>query len=256
MTKPKRPIRIKVSPILDEELYELVGSSMPYKHALPGVSSNDEDSPYFWWIEYLRRNDQYQKCCRNADKGDLQEFFEDWGDINRPDFDTWFPYEHLFAERVFVQKIATRTSWEDVDLSANVVLICPASIDDTLLSTETIRSAFDRYLLDHFPSRKGNPVSTARYRIAGNPDPKVLKEYLAVYDERKRFPEKSYWMIGKDLIDQKQLTIAQHLAKDIENNIPNQTQLSIQIFKIYKQADAYVKNAVGRAFPSRNMVIR
>lgn len=254
MTNSERPVRRKVTPFLEGEI-EYIGSAMPYRHALPGAySDNDEDSPYYWWIEYLRRNDQYQECCRNGGKGALAEFFADWGDINTADFDTWFPYEHLFVERAFAHQVETKKGLEEVDLSANMVLVCPTVMDGVPLSSKAIRSLFESFLKTSFATDDRSHWSTARYRIAGNPDPKVLKERLAVYDERKKFPEKSFWRIGADLFREGKISISEHLVEDIENEVSRQAQLEVQIFKMHKRAALHIENSVGREFPSAVLV--
>ena len=256
MTEPdkKVPTRRKVKPFVDDEL-EIIGSAMPYRHAIPGAySNNDEDSPYHWWIEYLRRNERYQAWCRNGDNGELAEFFSDWGNVMSEDFDTWFPYEYLFAERGNVQKVETKESLDDIDLSQNIVLVCPTTVEGVPISSKAIRSLFENYIKESFPTVDRLSWSTARYRIAGNPDPKVLKERLAVYDERQKFPNKSFWQIGADLLREYRISIGRHLLDNIDTDTAGQAQLENQIFKVHKLAATHIDNAVGREFPSEVLV--
>jgi hypothetical protein len=53
---------------------------------------------YFWW-EYLRRNEGYLDCCRRKGRGRLAKLYQFFGDVRDDDFPSWWvEHAHLFCE--------------------------------------------------------------------------------------------------------------------------------------------------------------
>ena len=52
-------------------------------HARPSFRESyyvHRQSPYYWWWAYLRKNEDYIKCCENNGKGKLSKLYKDFGD--------------------------------------------------------------------------------------------------------------------------------------------------------------------------------
>lgn len=83
------------------------------RHVLPGGGmylEDDDDkykaSVYYWWYEYLRRSDEYRKCCARGGKGKLAKLYTDFGnvfgeaDTEKEVFRVWWrEHAHLFWEK-------------------------------------------------------------------------------------------------------------------------------------------------------------
>ena len=70
----------------------------PFAHPTFGTQSNPKSSShwkksvYYWWFEYLRRNEQYKLTCENNGYGDCEELFKLFGDVTSTDFKKWWHF--------------------------------------------------------------------------------------------------------------------------------------------------------------------
>ena len=100
-----------------------------YKHPTFGrskVAKSREpfkNSVYYYWWEFLKRNDAYMKCCLNKGDGKLNSLYQDFGDVFNADFKTWWNGENrgvtLFAEELlpefaFIQDSGQITSDKNI----------------------------------------------------------------------------------------------------------------------------------------------
>ncbi|WP_396190148.1 hypothetical protein, partial [Flavobacterium sp.] len=66
----------------------------PYKHPTFGTKNRPKPpsawkgSVYYWWWEYMGRNEEYQIACQSSDKGKYAALFEDFGVLG-DDFQSW-----------------------------------------------------------------------------------------------------------------------------------------------------------------------
>ena len=52
---------------------------------------------YFWW-EYLRRNEGYRRCCERKGEGKFKKIYQDFGDVHTLEFTEWWEKKkHLFV---------------------------------------------------------------------------------------------------------------------------------------------------------------
>ena len=65
------------------------------------LTCTQAESQYFYWWEFLRRNEDYATCCRNGGGGKLAELYVHFGDVSNDTFKNWWREHgyHLFAEK-------------------------------------------------------------------------------------------------------------------------------------------------------------
>ena len=72
----------------------------------PAPKSAWQNTVYYWWWAYLKRNADYIACCESAGKGKLASLYADFGDVRGEDFKAWWTFKvdgedrgaYLFAE--------------------------------------------------------------------------------------------------------------------------------------------------------------
>jgi len=242
---------------------EFIGAALPYQHALPWVyGDGPEESPYYWWFQYLRRNENYLACCEKGGKGKFSKLYRDWGDVRTDDFESWFDShcEWLFKEPEVpnqLMEITNQSQLKELDWSSLILVACPIREGVRMLSKREIKNQLSDFVDARFPNRKrGKPVyhSAARYRVVGQPDPRVLQEILAVYDLRKSEPALTLWEIGNRLHrEEKLMYIAADsvLKKSDLNASAKKRRMAIAMSRHLKIARAYIANAAGPSFPKK-----
>ena len=159
-----------------------------------GKDARDKDaqerSPYYWWWEFLRRNERYLDCCRNGGQGELAALYEDFGDVSNDNFKAWWMVHgyRLFAEKPIPDKLVEldnpgewKAHWNKQTV---MVLAVPLNIPKRYL-----QGFFARELKGRHPGKPGRKAmsdltpSTARYPLYRLVSVKTLKKQLAVYDE-------------------------------------------------------------------------
>lgn len=87
-------------------------SNFPYKPPLIGPndywedgrlidwSGNSRPSVYYWWWQYLKRNQEYIQTCNDGGRGPCSALYSDFGDVRGDHFATWWRAKgkYLFAE--------------------------------------------------------------------------------------------------------------------------------------------------------------
>lgn len=257
MTKLVKPKKIRPRPFTGNDL-EVIGSVMPYRHALPWVwSDNPEDSIHYWWFQYLRRNDEYRRCCAAGGEGRMGDFFRDWGNVFTEEIEEWFLDHgaHLFAERdIQVSQLRESAQLSERYLRSNVVLVCPTDVEGTPISESAIRAQFEKYLSENFAIGKREQWSTAKYRIQGAHDPRVLKEMLTVYDARIT-EDWSFSEIGEKLLNEGKISIGHSYHTSSSKKVPEynkaaeRKKMTKVISRYFYTAQQYIESAVGRSFP-------
>lgn len=176
-----------------------------YKHPTFGrtkVAKNQhpyKNSVYYFWWEFLRRNDAYRKCCKSNGKGKLKNLYADFGDIFNSDFKTWWNTENrgvnLFAEEL-VPEFKVIDELPEFLPNNTLFIQLPLQLPKRYLSNQ-----FQKILRNHHGGRKGirtNKFSTAKYPITGHVDISSLEKCLRVYDYKLANPNKFLWEIGND----------------------------------------------------------
>ena len=228
----------------------------PYQHPTFGTDKRPKASfywketvYYFWW-EYLRRNDEYLKTCENNGAGKHADLYKDFGDVRDSDFKVWWNQENrgalLFSNPVTEDQVTELIDGEKafVDEERLVVSI-PLNLPQKFL-IQKIRKIIEA-------KHKGNKGrqyaknSKATYRFKGQPNIKALRIGLEVYDQIKTNPKKHLWEIAM-LLPQFQMEL-----EDYKNGvIPEFTQrrvMSSTVSRYKKRVLNAIKNAASKNFP-------
>lgn len=178
----------------------------PHPHPTFGTKKNPKPqtawqrSVYYWWWEYLRRNENYKQTCQNGGKGKCATLYKDFGDVFATDFKTWWSEgdrgARLFAEpptpsiQVIEEGIVLKAA-KDKTLVLEVPLNLPKNY---------LVKRFREILSKRHSGKKGNRVSVrtqAKYPIAsGRIDVKFLEKALRVWDARQEDPNKTLWKLA------------------------------------------------------------
>ncbi len=159
-----------------------------------------KNSVYYFWWEFLRRNEDYKKCCLKGGTGKLSSLFQDFGDVFNTDFKTWWNTDNrgvsLFAEEL-LPEFGLVSDLENLDRNADILYLqVPLSLPKRYLSNE-----FQKILKKYHQGKKGirtNKSSTAKYPITGHVDIPALEKCLRVYDYYTMNRNKTLWEIGNE----------------------------------------------------------
>jgi hypothetical protein len=190
-------------------LHPLIGT----KHK-PAAISQQQRSPYYWWWAYLKRNQQYIKCCENDGKGNLAKLYMDFDDVRSDDFPSWWARSYqrgqdLFAEvnsDIRVRKLDSKTDWPDEWSDADVMVVAV----NMEIGRRKLQKMFANVLQKNHKGMRGRKplgkaVSTSKYPLYRNFSRHSLKTMLQVYDawyENSQLPksqQKPLWAIGEEV---------------------------------------------------------
>jgi hypothetical protein len=170
-------------------------------------------SPYFWWWEYLRRNQDYLDCCAKNGKGRLSDLYKDFGDVRYKEFRVWWQEDRrgsrLFGEQqleVKFHEMDTAAEWSaDWTKDKVMVVAFPLTVGKRRLMGEI------RKLLDtRHTGKQGRPAlakveSTAKYKLSRNYTTANLETAMNVYDlwlannAKPKSEQIKQWEIGVEL---------------------------------------------------------
>lgn len=164
-------------------------------------SESFKNSVYFYWWEFLRRSEKYEKCCKKGGKGPLAPLYNDFGNVFETDFKSWWSQDDRGA-RLFAES-------PDSSLPFGLVTEPTQSTDDVLiirvplaLPKRFLQTEFYSLLSKHHKGRRGrrtNASSTAMYPVVGHVDIFSIDRCLRVYDLRTSSPKMPLWEIGNTL---------------------------------------------------------
>lgn len=191
----------------------------PYQHPTFGRSNkpktprNWEDTVYYWWWEYLRRNEDYIETCVLNGTGKCAKVYADFGDIRNKTFKEWWSENDrgatLFANRDSEDTLRIVEKHEVDSLAPDLILLS-LSLD---LPMKHLVNRFRKLVGEIHKPRRINKLeisngknttrgyqyaksSNATYRFEGQPNIKALKFSLHVYDLAKANPDKTKWEIA------------------------------------------------------------
>ena len=148
-------------------------------------------SVYYYWWEYLRRHEGYQKCCVKGGKGKYAALYADFGDVHaHNDFWQWCSKERhseLFCEPTArqIQVLDAKGVFE------------PTLSDDTL-TIELPLEVRTAHLLSHIrkvlreydaKAKAAKRISRAKYPVATKPVLTSLHQHLVVLDAQQANPK-------------------------------------------------------------------
>ncbi len=147
-----------------------------------------EESVYYLWFEYLRRNEKYKEYCE-TEKGKstktVEKLYKDFGDIHNIEFKDWWRVRgaELFCEQVDLERVEEISNVEQFKQrqSDNVLtLAIPLNKPKVWVESQIKTEVEKRRNKLGATSRMG--VSTAKYPIHTVADTKSLKRALDVWD--------------------------------------------------------------------------
>jgi hypothetical protein len=182
----------------------------PYQHPTFGTAKNPKTSShwkvsvYYWWYEYLKRNDDYRKTCAAGGKGKSSKVYEHFGDVTKLDFKRWWSEDdrgaRLFAEppnpsiKVVPPEAVQQGGFQREN---TLVLEVPLNLPINYL----IRNFRDVVSKRHGGKRgkRQSLSSKAMFQVTGKVDVGFLETALMVWDARNAEPKKPLWQIAQDL---------------------------------------------------------
>jgi hypothetical protein len=182
----------------------------PYRHPTFGTESKPKTpahwqlSVYYWWFEYLRRNDDYLMTCENNGKGKCSGIYEHFGDLRNRTFKEWWSEDDrgavLFAEppTPSIQVVLTDRLVEGGFLRENTLILeVPLGLPINYLVKN-----FRELISKRHEGKRGkrqNLTSKALYLAKGKVDVGFLRIALAVWDMKAADPKKPFWLVADEL---------------------------------------------------------
>jgi hypothetical protein len=230
-----------------------------YKHPTFGRSKTAKasepfkNSIYYYWWEFLRRNESYRKSCINNGSGNFTRIYKDFGDVFHTDFKSWWNFNNrgvnLFSEKPLPQFKLINEESLLLDSSDVIYLQIPLQLPKRYLSHE-----FQNILNKHHHGRRGvraNQFSTAQYPVIGHVDLLALDKCLMIHDYKKMYPSKTLWEIGNDCKILKQSSLIKNPNTDLDF-VAKKTVLANTTKRLLSKAEAIIKNVGKGIFPKAN----
>lgn len=217
-----------------------------------------QESIYYWWFEYLRRNEEYKRTCESGGLGKCAKVYADFGDVHAQDFKAWWTANDrgatLFAEpptpsiRVITDAAAISTP-KDRSLVLEIPLDLP--------STHLVKR-FKEILDKHHAGKQGRKINTSGKSQAMYPTVTdrialdFLHTALSVWDARRTDKDKPLWLLAQEL----KLSPSNHIKLGKDGTVPrgghvaNQKAiLAATASRYLRKADAAITNAGQGKFP-------
>ena len=176
----------------------------------PASKSSWENTVYYWWWAYLKRNTDYNACCDSGGKGKLASLYVNFGDVRGDDFQAWWTFKvdgedrgaYLFAEPSVESSVKVLSTGEQAPNATDVLTVSlPLNFPKRFLERR-----FKALLAEAHKGKRGVQLarsSKAKYRFEGQPNIPALKQGLMVYDAIKAAeglkPKVPQWQIAQDL---------------------------------------------------------
>ena len=176
----------------------------------PASKSAWQNTVYYWWWAYLKRNADYLACCEAGGAGKLASLYTDFGEVRGDDFKAWWTFKvngedrgaYLFAEPSVESSVKVLKEGEKAASEAEVLTVSlPLSFPKRFLERR-----FKAILSVAHKGKRGVQlarISKAKYRFEGQPNIPALKQGLMVYDALKAVeglkPKKPHWEIAQEL---------------------------------------------------------
>ena len=215
-------------------------------------SITPRQSVYYWWYEYLKRNEDYRRCCESGGTGELAALYKDFGDVCNVPFHQWWSQdqrgERLFAEKarpVQLEELETPADW-DAKWTRDTVMVVVVPLGEP---KRRINRWFNRVLDERHQRRPGRTTkkSDATYKVAQKFSVLALEQMLMVYDFRKENPKLPMAEVGKKL---KLVSSAMPKPGDSTQRLKKKRNtMTATVSRYLKKADAYIRNTANGKFP-------
>jgi hypothetical protein len=219
---------------------EVVKKSEPFKNTV-----------YYYWYEFLKRNNEYRDCCIQGGSGAMAGLYEDFGNVLELDFKTWWQENdrgaRLFAEAPIGSVRQIRTA-EDLDVSDGMLNVClPLELPRRFLEKE-LRKLLDDY---HNGARgvRTNKASTAKYPLDGHFDLDNLSKCLSLLDLKASQPALTLWQLAVKARIGKAEHRDQAPLRDSKACSYSRSVLANTVKRHLNEAEAMVRNVGEGRFP-------
>lgn len=183
----------------------------PYQHPTFGrvTKKRHPDSwkrtVYYWWWSYLRRNQEYLRCCESGGRGKLSKLYQDFGDVRSDDFQKWWTVgdrgAKLFSNPVTESTVRLLGIGDVVTGENQLTISFPLSLPKRYL-----KKRLNDLLIKHHKGQRGvqqAKTSKAKYQFKGQPNCDGLERALKVYDYLEELKlqgiKKPQWKVAMDL---------------------------------------------------------
>lgn len=182
----------------------------PYRHPTFGTAKNPKTpshwkvSVYYWWFEYLRRNEDYRQTCANDGKGKCSGIYAHFGDLTGKTFKEWWFQDRrgeiLFAEPVTPPiRVVPPEKVIEGGFQRENTLVLEVPLD---LPINFLVKNFREVVSKRHEGKRGkrqNLSSRALYQAKGKVDVGFLEVALMVWDAKTDEPKKPLWKIADEL---------------------------------------------------------
>ena len=173
----------------------------PNERTYEGKGVYFENSIYYLWWEFLRRNEEYKKCCETDGKGPLNELYKDFGDVFNVKFKTWWQKDNrgacLFGNPLKPEfKIITE---KKEIISSDEVMYLQIPMKWTKIK---IQKRFKEFLVNNHQGVQGintKLLETARYIPNTHYQMDALQKYLRLLDYKHDNPDLTLFDIGWEI---------------------------------------------------------
>lgn len=234
--------------------------NFPYQHPTWGrvtkVKHPDswKKTVYYWWWSYLKRNQEYLKCCEFGGKGKLNRLYQDFGDVRSDDFQKWWSEDdrgaYLFSNPVAQSTVRLLEVGEVVTGGNQLVVSFPLS-----LPKRHLKKRLNDLLIKYHKGKRGiqqAKSSKAKYQFKGQPNYEGLERALKVYDHLEELKiqgiKKPQWKVAMDLniVEDKYRIHRTDTPKTAEDK---RRVLTAIVGRLKKKASESVKRTTSGLFP-------
>lgn len=232
----------------------------PYRHPTfgRGVKKKHPDSwkrtVYYWWWSYLKRNQEYLKCCESGGRGKLTKIFKDFGDVRSDDFQKWWSEDDrgakLFSDPLAESTVRVLKEGDVVGDPEVLTISFPLS-----LPKRHLKMRLNELLIKHHKGQRGvqqAKSSKAKYRFNGQPNLMGLDRALKVFDHLEELKsqglKKPQWKVAMDLnIVEEEFRV--HRTDTPKTAEDKRRVLTAIVGRLKKKATDSVRNTGNGVFP-------
>ena len=240
--------------------YKTRSRHFPYQHPIFG-RTNKKRHPdqwkrtvYYWWWSYLKRSDEYIKCCELGGRGKLSKLYQDFGDVRSDDFQKWWSFEErgakLFSNPLVESAVSVLSEGDVVGGDDLLTIAFPLSLPKRYL-----KKRLNDLLIKHHKGKRGvqqAKSSKAKYQFNGQPNLGGLERALKVFDSLNELKasgvKKPQWKVAMDLgiIEDEYRIKASDSPKEAEDK---RRVLTAIVGRLKKKASDSIKQTTLGMFP-------
>ena len=232
-----------------------------------------ENNVYYWWFECLRRNKDYERCCKQGGTQKLADIYRDFGNIYEYEFWDWWSEkvnseetrgEFLFAEAL-AERLEVLTDTKVKEDEDYLVVKVPLSVRSNYLvkSFRGLLNDYDEQI------QKVRKKGTARYKVSAKIPLNTYWKSLLVWDYKQKHKDAEHietaeacglyintdytYVDGRGgLTQQVDLKKIDSFDDKMQKRFLKvyQQRCGKQVKQLNDQAERYIANAITRSFPT------